>query len=145
MDITQYLKYNNIKVELLELSKIVSGWSLSKNTYKTEKIISITPIKVNTYYTINGIKFHINSELLTKINNNIESIFVEDLYNKFINNQETIILNYKFENIIIDKFEFVQKASVRNYCTFLDLNLSENMLYVPYSEYSILIKGALFI
>lgn len=145
MDINQYLKYNNLKVQLIELGNSVSGWSMSKQTYKTEKIISIKPFKVNTYYILNGVKFYINSEVLINDTQEIKSIFIKDLYDKFLNNEEIFILNYKLENIKIDTFEFIERASVRNYCTFLNLNLSENMLYVPYSEYSILIKGALFI
>lgn len=145
MDINQYLKYNNLKVNLLELSNSISGWSISKRKYKTEKIIKITPIKTNSYYIINGINFYNLSELLINDNDEIQSIFINDLYNKFLQNEETYILNYKLENIKINTFEFIERASVRNYCTFINLTLSETMLYVPYSEYSILIKGVLFI
>ena len=133
MDITQYLKYNNLKINLLELQNSVSGWSISKQRYKTEKIIKITPIKTNTYYIINGIKFHNLSELLIRDEDSIKSIFMNELYDRFLQNEE------------INIFEFIERASVRNYCTFLNLSLSENMLYVPYSEYSILIKGVLFV
>lgn len=145
MDINQYLNYGNLKINLLELPKTISGWSMSKNKYKTEKVINITPTKVNTYYILNGIKFHIYTEVLIKINDTIDSIFVSDLYDKFLNNETIEVLNYKLENVRIDSFEFIERASVKNYCTFLNLKLSENTLYIPYSEYSILIKGLLFI
>jgi len=145
MDINQYLKYNNLKINLLELQNSVSGWSISKQRYKTEKIIKITPIKTNTYYIINGIKFHNLSELLIRDEDSIKSIFMNELYDRFLQNEEINILNYKLENVKINTFEFIERASVRNYCTFLNLSLSENMLYVPYSEYSILIKGVLFV
>ena len=75
----------------------------------------------------------------------IKSIFMNELYDRFLQNEEINILNYKLENVKINTFEFIERASVRNYCTFLNLSLSENMLYVPYSEYSILIKGVLFV
>ena len=144
MDITQYLKYNNLEIHLIDLKKSISGWSLSTQKYVTKKIESIKPTKVNTYYILNGVKFYLNSEVLIRLNNNIESVFVSELYDKFQNGEDIFVLNYKLENVKIDTFEFIEKASVRNYCTFLNLSIEHN-LYVPYSEYSILIKGALFI
>ena len=144
MDLTQYLKYNNLKINLMDLKKSISGWSYGITQYSTEKIISVTPFKTNTYYILNDIKFSITSQVLIKIDNDIQPILVSDLYDKFLNNEKIEILNYKLENILINKIEFIEKASFKNYCTFLNLKLTSDVLYVPYSEYSILIKGVLF-
>ena len=70
MDITNILKYNNLTISILEaLSKTsISGWSIDKINYKTEKIIKKEVVKTREYYILNDIKFHIESTLLIKDN-----------------------------------------------------------------------------
>jgi hypothetical protein len=147
MDISNTLTYNNLIIPILDINSnnSISGWSISKKKYTTEKIISTTPNKVNTYYIVNGIKFHINSELLIRINDVIESVFVKDLYDDFINNKAISVLNYQLEDVLITDFRFEEMVSVRNRCTFLNVIVYGNSIYLPYSEYSILIRGALFV
>jgi hypothetical protein len=68
MDITNILSYNNLRISILDMASnnSISGWSLNKKKYTTEKIISCTPTKVDTYYIVNGIRFHINAEVLIR-------------------------------------------------------------------------------
>jgi hypothetical protein len=147
MDITNILNYNNLTISILDIpsNNSISGWSILKKKYSTEKIISVTPTKVNTYYILNGIKFHVSSEVLIKVNGDIQSVFVKDLYDEFINNKAISILNYQLEDILITDFIFEERTSVRNNCTFLNIIVYGNGIYLPYSEYSILIRGALFV
>ncbi len=89
MDITNTLNYNDLSIPILDISSnsSISGWSTFKKKYTTEKIISSNLIKVDTYYIVNGIKFHTNSEVLIKVDGEIQSIFLKDLYDEFINNK----------------------------------------------------------
>jgi hypothetical protein len=147
MDITNILTYNNLSVPVFDIASnnSISGWSISKKSYTTEKIISVKSTKVDTYYILNGIKFHTNSEVLIKVNGEIKSMFVKNLYEEFVNNKVVSILNYKLEDVLVNDFQFEEKASVRNRCIFLNVNVYGNTIYLPYSEYSILIRGALFV
>jgi hypothetical protein len=147
MDITNTLTYNNLTIPILDINynKSISGWSLNKKKYTTEKIISYNQTKVDTYYIVNGIKFHINAEVLIKVDDEIHSIFLKDLYDEFINDKAVSILNYRLEDVLITDFIFEERASVRNRCMFLSVNVYGNTIYLPYSEYSILIRGALFV
>lgn len=147
MDITNILTYNNLSFSILDIvsNSAISGWSMFKKNYTTEKIISVTPNKVDTYYILNGINFHISSEVLTKVNDEIKSVLVKDLYDEFINNKILYILNYKLENVLITDLKFEKRVSVRNRCTFLNVNVYGNTIYLPYSKYSILIRGLLII
>jgi hypothetical protein len=147
MDITNILTYNNLSVPIFDIAsnKSISGWSISKKNYTTEKIISVKSTKVDTYYILNGIKFHTNSEVLIKVDGEIKSMFVKNLYEEFVNNKVVSILNYKLEDVLVNDFQFEERASVRNRCIFLNVNVYGNTTYLPYSEYSILIRGALFV
>ena len=147
MDITNTLTYNNLTIPILDINynKSISGWSLNKKKYTTEKIISYNQTKVDTYYIVNGIKFHINAEVLIKVDDEIHSIFLKDLYDEFINDKAVSILNYRLEDVLITDFIFEERTSVRNRSTFLNVIVYGNNVYLPYSEYSILIRGALFI
>ena len=147
MDISNILTYNNLTIPILDINSnnCISGWSLNKKKYTTEKIISCIPTKVDTYYIVNGIKFHINSEVLIKVDGEIQSIFLKDVYDEFINNKAVSVLNYQLEDVLITDFIFEERTSVRNRCIFLNVNVNGNNVYLPYSEYSILIRGALFV
>jgi hypothetical protein len=147
MDITNILSYNNLRISILDIASnnSISGWSLNKKKYTTEKIISCTPTKVDTYYIVNGIRFHINAEVLIKVDGEIKNMFLKNLYEDFVNNKVVSILNYKLEDVLITDFIFEERASVRNRCMFLSVNVYGNTIYLPYSEYSILIRGALFV
>jgi hypothetical protein len=147
MDITNILTYNNLSVPIFDIASnnSISGWSISKKNYTTEKIISVKSTKVDTYYILNGIKFHTNSEVLIKVDGEIKSMFVKNLYEEFVNNKVVSILNYKLEDVLINDFQFEERASVRNRCIFLNINVYGNTIYLPYSEYSILIRGTLFV
>jgi hypothetical protein len=147
MDISNTLTYNNLIIPILDINSnnSISGWSLNKKKYTTEKIISCNLTKMDTYYIINGIKFHINAEVLIKVDDEIKSVFVKDLYDEFINNKIVSVLNYQLEDVLITDFTFEERTSVRNRCTFLNIIVYGNTIYLPYSKYSILIRGALFI
>lgn len=147
MDITNILTYNNLIVPIFDIASnnSISGWSISKKNYTTEKITSIKSNKVDTYYILNGIKFHTNSEVLIRVDGEIKNMFVKNLYEDFVNNKVVSILNYKLEDVLINDFQFEERASVRNRCMFLSVNVYGNTIYLPYSKYSILIRGALFI
>ena len=62
-----------------------------------------------------------------------------------INNKAISVLNYQLEDVLITDFRFEEMVSVRNRCTFLNVIVYGNGIYLPYSEYSILIRGALFV
>jgi hypothetical protein len=147
MDITNILTYDNLSISILDIASnnTISGWSLNKKKYTTEKIISCNPTKVDTYYIVNGIKFYINAEVLIKVDDEIKSAFVKDLYDEFINNKTISVLNYQLEDVLITDFIFEERTSVKNRCTFLNVIVYGNTIYLPYSKYSILIRGALFI
>jgi hypothetical protein len=147
MDITNTLTYNDLTIPILDINynNSISGWSLNKKKYITEKIISYNQTKVDTYYIVNGIKFHINAEVLIKVDDEIHSIFLKDLYDEFINNKAVSILDYQLKDVLITDFIFEERTSVRNRCTFLNVIVYGNNVYLPYSEYSILIRGALFV
>ena len=148
MDITNLLKYNNLTISILEsINKTsISGWSLGKLSYKNEKILKKETIKVREYYILNGIKFHIESTLLIKDNEeNIVEIKIYDLYQKFINEESIEILNYNLNKIQIIEFEYIEKSAFKDTTTFLKLELSQHQLFVPYSESAILIRGMLSI
>jgi hypothetical protein len=148
MDITNILKYNNLTISILEaLSKTsISGWSIDKINYKTEKIIKKEIVKTREYYILNGIKFHIESTLLIKYNEeNIFEIKIYELYQKFINEESIEILDYNLNKIQIIEFEYIEKSSFKDTTSFVKLELSQHQLFVPYSESAILIRGMLSI
>lgn len=148
MDITNILKYNNLKISILEsLSKTsISGWSISKNNYKTEKILKKEVVKTREYYILNNNKFHINSILLIKDNEeNIIEIKIYELYEKFLNGESIDILDYNLNKLKINNFEYIEKSSFKDTIGFIQLELSQHQLFVPYSESAILIKGMLTI
>ena len=126
MDITNILKYNNLTISILEaLSKTsISGWSIDKINYKTEKIIKKEVIKTREYYILNGIKIH-------------------NLYEKFLNEKSVEILNYNLNKIQIIEFEYIEKSAFKDTTSFVKLKLSQHQLFVPYSESAILIRGML--
>lgn len=144
MDITNILKYNNLTISILEtLSKSsISGWSISKNNYKTEKIIKKGVIKTREYYILNNIKFHINSTLLMMDDEkNILEIKAYELYEKFLNKEFIEILDYNLNEIKVTNFEYIEKSAFKDTAAFVDLELSQHQLFVPYSESAILIRG----
>ena len=144
MDITNILKYNNLKISILEnLSKSsISGWSISKNNYKTEKIIKKGVIKTREYYILNNIKFHINSTLLMMDDEkNILEIKAYELYEKFLNKEFIEILDYNLNEIKVTNFEYIEKSAFKDTAAFVNLELSQHQLFVPYSESAILIRG----
>lgn len=146
MDITNILKYNNIITPILESinKNSISGWSIGKKKYKTERILKKEVIKTREYYIINNIKFHIDSILLTKTDEeNIIEIRIYDLYQKFLNKENIEILDYNFNKIKIIDFEYIEKSAFRDTTTFVKLELSQHELFVPYSQSAILIKGML--
>lgn len=147
MDITNTLNYNDLSIPILDISSnsSISGWSTFKKKYTTEKIVSSNLIKVDTYYIVNGIKFHANSEVLIKVDGEIKSAVVKDLYDEFMNNKIVSVLNYQLGDVLITDFKFEERTSVRNRCAFLNVIVNGNAIYLPYSEYSILIRGALFV
>ena len=146
MNITNILKYNNLTISILEaLSKTsISGWSIDKINYKTEKIIKKEVIKTREYYILNGIKFHIDSTLLIKDSEeNIIEIKIHNLYEKFLNEKSVEILNYNLNKIQIIEFEYIEKSAFKDTTSFVKLKLSQHQLFVPYSESAILIRGML--
>jgi hypothetical protein len=148
MDITNILKYNNLTISILEsLSKTsISGWSIDKINYKTEKIIKKEIVKAREYYILNGIKFHIDSTILTKDSEeDIVEIKIYELYQKFINKESIEILDYNLNKIQIIEFEYIEKSSFKDTTSFVKLELSQHQLFVPYSESAILIRGMLSI
>jgi hypothetical protein len=146
MDITNLLKYNNLTISILEaLSKTsISGWSIDKINYKTEKIIKKELIKTREYYILNGIKFHIDSTLLIKDSEeNIIEIKIYNLYEKFLNKEFVEILDYNLNKIQIIEFEYIEKSAFKDTTSFVKFKLSQHQLFVPYSESAILIRGML--
>jgi hypothetical protein len=148
MDITNILKYNNLNISILESigKNSISGWSLGKLSYKNEKILKKETIKLREYYILNGIKFHTDSTLLIKDDENIIiEIKISELYKKFLNNESIEILDYNLNKIQIIEFEYIKKSAFKDTTTFLKLELSQHQLFVPYSELAILIRGMLSI
>ena len=148
MDITNVLKYNDLSIPIEECinKNFISGWSLGKLNYKTEKILKKETTKFREYYILNGIKFHKDSILLIKDDSNtIIEFRISELYAKFINNEIVEILNYNLNKIQINEMVYIEKSAFKDRATFLTFQLSHFQLFVPYSELAILIRGMLTI
>ena len=148
MDITNVIKYNNFTINILEAvnKTSISGWSIYKKNYKTEKIIKQKAIKTREYYILNDIKFHKDSILLIKnLEENIVEILISELYERFLNQEHIEILDYNLNKIQIIKFEYIEKSAFKDTTTFVKLELSQHQLFIPYSESAILIRGMLSI
>jgi hypothetical protein len=146
MDITNILKYNNLTIPILEsISKnSISGWSTGKLNYKTEKILGKEIIKLREYFILNDIKFHKDSNLLVRDEENIiNEIKIYELYKQFLNNESIQILDYNLNKIQITNFTYIEKSAFKDRTTFVNLELSHHQLFVPYSESAILIRGML--
>ena len=146
MDVTNVLKYNNLSIPIKESinKNFISGWSLGKLNYRTEKILKKETTKFREYYILNGIKFHKDSILLIKDDfNTIIEFRISELYAKFINNEIVEILDYNLNKIQINEMLYIEKCAFKDRATFLTFQLSHFQLFVPYSESAILIRGML--